>query len=409
MKSDSSVWKNRKTLILMKDAPTAQTAIWSRWDIAIATVDPGLLAWNPQVVVLIEATPEVMLWLKKPDAKDTRFILISRKVVEAFGEDAFQNLGLGNVLCLDEFADMYPFIGHIWDGTVEDALVCASIVFRYQRLVGVTVEKGQARLAEVTLKPVNLEILLETKAPEPLVLIQQYYKPPQAARIRELEKCLKKNLENPLIDRIYLFVESKDLKLPKSDKLVLMYKKTRITYADCIELIQTKIGKGHLVAFANADIYLDASWSNLWATNIKDVCLALLRWEEEGNDGTSITPELYGPRADSQDTWVLHSDSVIERTWNMEPFKIPFGTAGCDNAILVEFLRQKFRIVNPAMSLRTIHVHKSQIRSYDPKDIVDRPTYMFVDPTGIHELNPLTQWTGWASKLVSQEALDRHL
>ena len=110
MKSDSSIWKNRKTLVLMKEAPTAKTTIWSRWDIAISTVTPGLLAWNPQVVILIEDTPEIMLWLKKPDAKNTRFILISRKVVEAFGEDAFQDLGLGNVLCLDEFADMYPFI-----------------------------------------------------------------------------------------------------------------------------------------------------------------------------------------------------------------------------------------------------------------------------------------------------------
>ena len=409
MTSDSSIWKNRKTLVLMKDGPTKETAIWSRWDIAIAGADPKLLAWNPQVVILITESPEVMEWLKTPQAKDTRFILISRKLVEAFGEDAFQDLGLGNVLCLEEFAEMYPFVGSAWDGSVEDALICASIVFRYKRLIGVTSNVGQARISQALLKPIDIEIILEAEAPEPLVLIQQYYRPPQTARARELDKCLKKNLENPLIDRIYLFVESKDLKLPKHDKLVLMYKKARITYADCIELIQNKIGKGHLVAFANADIYLDASWSNLWSSNLHDVCLALLRWEEEGADGTSALPELYGPRSDSQDTWVLHSDSVLERTWNLEPFKIQFGIAGCDNSILVEFLRQKFRIVNPALSLRTIHVHKSQIRSYDPKDIVDRPVYMFVDPTGIHELNPLTDWSSWAPSLVKHNALDRPL
>jgi hypothetical protein len=412
MKSDASVWKNKKTLVWMKGPPTSikDPMRWKRWDIAIEGVDPKLLAWNPQLVIIREDSPEVRKWLSQKDAKEVRFILISSKIVESIGSNTFRNIGLGNVLCLEEFTEMYPYLGDDWDGSMEDALVNAAIVFRYQRLVGVSIAKPSVaeRMSNLFIKPVTLEICENSAAPEPLVLIQQYYKPKEAVRAAEIDKCLKKNLENPLIDKVYLLSESANYKLPKSDKLVLIVKKERITYANCIELIQKQIGKGHLVAFANADIYLDLSWVNLWTTDIHDTVLALLRWEEEGANGQ---PELYGPRSDSQDTWVIHSDSVLERSWpaQLAPFQIPFGIAGCDNAILVEFLRQKFKIVNPAMSLRTIHVHKSQVRTYDPQDIVDRPVYMHVEPTGIHELNPLTSWSSWTKGSVEHLPLDRPL
>lgn len=406
--SDASVWKNRKTLVWMKEAPSAvnNAMRWKRWDIAIEGVDPKLLAWNPQIVVVREDSPEVRAWLTKPETKEIRFILISTKIVEEIGSNAFRNIGLGNILCLEEFAEMYPFLGDDWDGTTEDALINAAIVFRYQKLVGITATAAKQRLSEAFIKPISLEVCEISEPPEPLVLIQQYYKPKETVRAKEIDKCLLKNIENPLIDKIYLLVESPNYKLPKSEKLVVISRKERITYANCIELIKKQIGKGFLVAFANADIYLDLSWVNLWSVDIHDALLALLRWEEEGSNGQ---PELYGPRSDSQDTWVIHSDSVLDRQWKLDAFQIPFGTAGCDNAILVEFLRHKFKIVNPAMSLRTIHVHKSQIRTYDRQDIVDRPTYMHVEPTGIHELNPVTTWNSWTKGSIEHAPLDRQL
>ena len=408
MKSDSSIWKNRKTLVWMKEPPTTETAKWARWDIAVDSLEPSMLEWKPQFVILINESPRIIRWLATPAAKNTRFILISRDVVNAIGEEKFQELGLGNVLCLEEFSEMYPFIGPVWDGTIEDAILCASVIFRYQRLIGLA--STNSRLSKILLDPMPLKVMEACDPPEDLVLIQQYYKPLQAVRAKEIDKCLAKNIQNPLIDRIYLFVESKNMKLPKHPKLVFIEKKQRITYADCIQLVQDKIGERKIAVFANSDIYLDDTWSNIWSSDIHDVCLALLRWEEEGLGANSNgEPELYGPRADSQDTWVLHSDSVLSRSWNLEPFKIPFGTPGCDNAILVEFLRNKFLIVNPAMSLRTMHVHKSQIRNYDPENIVDRPVYMHVEPTGIHELNPLLEWTSWTTKRHLHEPLDRPL
>jgi hypothetical protein len=406
LKSDTSIWKDSKTLVWMKE-PFCETEVhWKRWDILVVGTDPAILAWKPDLVVLHENNEQTRSWLKTPDAKATRFILITMKLVPALAKEGFDISALGNVLCLEEYASIYPFLGERWNETVEDAIVCAALVFRYNRLIGV--KPDHPRMKILGFEKVNLTLLESCKKPEPLVLIQQYYKPKEIKRAKELYKCLKKNLECEYIDTIILYLESKDVDLPPDPykKLITLPLKTRITFADCIQTIQKRIARGHLVVFANTDIYLESSWRALWSVNIHDTFLALLRWEE-GINGAPHT--LFGPRADSQDTWVIHSDSVLDRSWDLKTLQIPFGQAGCDNSICVEFLRKKFKIVNPASSLKTIHVHQSEIRNYDPKNIVDRPTYMFIDPTGFHELNPVLSWDGWAGDPIQYTPLDRPL
>lgn len=406
LKSDASIWKDSKTLVWMKE-PFCETGHrWKRWDLVVVGVDPAVLAWNPQIVVLTKDTPEVRLWLQTPEAKATRFILVTMTLVSALSKEGFNISELGNVLCLEEYASVYPFLGDPWDGTVEDALVCAAVVFRYNRLIGI--QPNHPRLSLLGFDRIALTLEESCEQPEPLVLIQQYYDSKNPKRQAELYKCLQKNLECDLVDSILLYTESKDLKMPPDPlkKLTLIPLKSRITYAKCIETIQTRIGKGYLVAFANADIYLNETWKGLWSVNVHDAFLALLRWEE-GLDGNENVP--FGPRADSQDTWLIHSDSVLDRSWVLKNLEIPFGQAGCDNAICVEFLRNKFKIVNPSLSIQTIHVHHSEVRSYDEKNIVDRPQYMFIEPSGLHELNPLSTWTGWADQEIPPVQLDRPL
>lgn len=406
MKSDTSIWKDSKTLVWMKRPFSESEARWKRFDLLVVGVDPELLQWNPQIVVLAEDTERSRVWLKSKQATKARFILVTMKLVSALAKEAFDVSQLGNVLCLEEYASVYPFLGPQWDGSVEDAIICASLVFRYNRLVGI--KPDHPRMSSIEFDKVHLTLLETCKEPEPLVLIQQYYKASNSARAKELYKCLQKNIECEQIDFIMLFVESNDLILPADPykKLTKIPLKTRLTYANCIDLIKQKIGAGKIVAFANTDIYLDSSWNAIWSVNLRDTFLALLRWEE----GLKGEPDqLFGPRADSQDTWVIHSDSVLDRIWDLSALNIPFGKAGCDNAICVEFLRKKFKICNPASTLKTIHVHHSEVRNYDPKDIVDRPVYMFIEPTGIHELNPVTTWDGWADQKVQHKPLDRPL
>ena len=401
IKSEASAWKDSKTLVWMKDPYSKENKRWKRWDLLVTSVEPKIMAWNPEIVLITEESEETNKWLKTEDAKKVRFIIVSLKAIKNINSEEFNVSNLGNVMCLEEFHQTYPFLGSEWSGTVEDAIMCATIILRYNRLIGLNPE--QERLTKLLINDFKLTILENHKAPEPLVLIQQYYKPLEKKRETELRKCLIKNIECEFVDKIYLFVESLNLQIPPDPekKIVQMLLKTRLSYADCIFLIQKQIGSGYLVAFANADIYLDETWKSVWSVNMDSVFFALLRWEEDGN--------LFGPRNDSQDTWLIHSDSVLSRTWDFNAFNIPFGKAGCDNAILVEFFRNRFRIVNPAMSLKTHHVHSSEIRHYDKTDIVDRSVYMFVEPSGLHELNPITSWSGWAGEPVSYEPLWRPL
>lgn len=404
MKTDTTIWKDAKTLVWMKEPYSKDKKRWKRWDILVTSVDSEFLKWNPDILLLTEETPEANEFLKTQKAKNIRFILVSNKALKTLNSEGFDISSLGNVICLEEFENMYPFLGPAWSGTVEDAIVSASIIFRHNRLIGLKPE--QDRLQKLRFTDLKLEILEKHAGPESLVLIQQFYKSSSKARNKELQKCLRKNLENELIDEILLFTEGNNLEIPVDKKIKQIPIKTRLSYANCIDAIQRIVGAGKLVVFANADIYLDDSWKALWSVKMKDVFLALLRWEE-GTDGKE--PTLFGPRNDSQDTWVIHSDSVLSKEWNLSAFNIPFGKAGCDNAILVEFLRNKFKIINPAMSLKTIHVHASDVRNYEKTDIVDRPVYMFVEPSGLHELHPITRWSGWAGEPVSYEALDRPL
>jgi len=408
MKTDTSIWKDSKTLTWMKTPFSKEKKRWKRWDILITSVDPGFLQWNPDILLITEESPESNAFLKTENAKSVRFILVSTKAIKTLNSEGFDVSSLGNVICLEEFESMYPFLGPAWSGTVEDAVLCATIIFRYNKVIGLSQAQSQGRLSTLRFTDLKLQICMEHAEPEPLVLIQQYYKPSDKVREKELERCLKKNLECEYVDQILLFVESNNLKIPSDPekKIKQVPLKSRLSYANCIEAIQKTVGGGSLVVFANADIYLEKSWKAIWSVNLKDVFLALLRWEE-GVGGKEHA--LFGPRNDSQDTWLIHSDSVLDKKWNLDAFNIPFGKAGCDNAILVEFLRNKFKVVNPAMSLKTIHCHASDVRNYEKTDIVDRPVYMFVEPSGLHELNPITGWTGWAGEPIPYEPLDRPL
>ena len=116
--------------------------------------------------------------------------------------------------------------------------------------------------------------------------------------------------------------------------------------------------------------------------------LSLLRWDDPNppqiQDEERQPSKIFGPRPDSQDTWILRSDDVTFDTSHLD-FQIPFGKAGCDNALNVGMLKQKFLIANPAYTIKTHHIHLSAIRDYNPQDIIEKPVYLYIEPTEIQE------------------------
>ena len=377
LQMETSISKNRKTVLWVgPDTPTE--ARWDRWEVGAL----GLQYLTPITDILLLCDPNntesEVAWLRTNKWRDLKMILASKKVLDILGDEELKNMKIGNMICLEEAKEIYPFIGPAWDGTQNDAALIASILLRMTRAFGVHPN------AERTL----LEASYTFPSPPQLWMISQFYKPPSAARAREIKTCLQKNLTNPLIDKVVLLTESTIKDLPSSPKILQDVVGERLKYSTVIRWIAEKAPANTICVFANSDIYLDDTWKHIWSTALEDKFLSLLRYEATENTDDK-DHELFGPRADSQDTWVVLSDSVKTRKWDYSTLDFIFGKAGCDNAINVEMLRAKFLVANPSLTLKTHHLHTSQIRNYDAKDIVDKPMYCYIQPTGLNDMTPL--------------------
>jgi hypothetical protein len=304
------------------------------------------------------------------------------------GVAQFKSLGIKNVLYLQEIHSIYPHLGGAWDGTAEDAVVLLAGLLRYARICGIQ-ETSRSRA-------LGIEVLHREK-PMRLWWVTQFYKPSNGVnakadrRLRELKKCLAINSASPLIDKIVLLNEKRQAQdFVKSDKIEEVVIGERLTYARVFEKI-SEFPDDVIVAFANADICIDdSSWKHLWNVDLTDKCLALLRYDVPSSDNIKDA-EIFGPRSDSQDTWVVRAADVKSRQWTNVDYK--FGEMGCDNAIAFEMMRQKFLVVNPAQTIKTWHFHSSEVRNYNKADMVLQHMLHYIKPSPIHDLMPVLKWS----------------
>jgi hypothetical protein len=292
----------------------------------------------------------------------------------------------------DELYDMFPYLGEPIKDTdsIEKCVVAFAHILRIRRIVWSSgsdtrehMDFGTAAMYDAWKKTLDGSLThISADSDDTIIprmwLIQQYYKPPNSRRTREIQHCLQKNLECPMIDHVLLLNESEYTDLPAHSKLQTSILSRRLTYSDVMKTICERVPAGDYVVFANSDIYFDTSLQYCWRVGMaeKSICMALLRWEES-------TGELFGPRADSQDAWIVARDTVARMTLTEDDFGFPFGKSGCDNALALVMMQRRCLVVNPAHSIKSWHVHASNYRTYDPKDILYRTHYLYLDPTFI--------------------------
>ena len=411
LKSDASIWRNRKSLIVLRpDSLRERNERLER--VCVGLPDYRKIqekGSSVDILVLHEATGEEVAFVKNKMMNQSKLLFITRKIAVAIGEKEFLALGLANVICLEEIHQVFPFVGvHLpWNETVEDALHMVALVLRVAYLYGVDPKSlDQDRVAHTKKAEISLEVKEVAEIPQ-LWLLTQYYKPEKTRREREIKKCLEMNLQCPLVDKVILLNEKDFTSSFPSDpkhKIEQHVVGKRLTYALVVQWFQTNAPSNTICVFANSDIYLDNSWLSLWNVDLEDKFLSLLRYDVQEDGSPS---KLFGPRPDSQDTWVFLSDSIKQRTFDWKDLDFPFGKAGCDNAINVEMLRKKFLIVNPSYTLRTHHLHTSAIRTYDPTDIVDKPMYFYVEATGINDMKPVHTLNDYTFKSINLEPFTR--
>jgi hypothetical protein len=177
-----------------------------------------------------------------------------------------------------------------------------------------------------------------------MILVVQKYTPADAARRQEIESCLEENKSSPLFSHILLLDGDKE----------------RWTFGAMFDVCHERF-PGEVCVVANSDIVFDDSCRQ--AEEMLEQCklLALTRWENEHS------PRMIGHIqqdrffSGSQDSWFFRAGSIPKIQ-----IEIPMGHVGCDNVLVGWAVQNMVRVANPAISLRTYHVHADESRPERP-------------------------------------------
>ena len=180
-------------------------------------------------------------------------------------------------------------------------------------------------------------------------LFYNYYEDKHPYRKQEIDYCLQRNLENKLLN------------------MIIVETPTKPTYEFFFEQINKVTEPNDVNIICNSDIFFDDTIKFVEKMGEKDM-YALLRWEW-GPGGAR-----FHERGDSQDTWIVRG-KVEGVLGNFQ-----LGMRGCDNRIAHEFQQAGYRVTNPAKTIRTYHVHNSQVRNYTMADLIP-PPYLTIMPS----------------------------
>lgn len=181
-----------------------------------------------------------------------------------------------------------------------------------------------------------------------------YYEDSDSMRNDELQECIRNNVSNTSIN--YVMINSKD----------------RLKYNDFFRIINSYSDKEDVNVIANLDIYLDSATCHLMERIKEREVYALCRWDKKVDGSVKFCN-----RPDSQDTWVFRGHVEVNVDFCI-------GYAGCDNRIAKIFSDVGWKVTNPSKSIKTIHVHNSNIRNYrrGNKNILTVPgPYLTISPS----------------------------
>lgn len=207
-------------------------------------------------------------------------------------------------------------------------------------------------------------------------ILINYYIDSDADRNNELLLCLEENCGNSEVDEVCCFT---DVDTPKFDSVTKINFVGRPSFQDFFQYINKVAEPNDISIICNSDIFLWAKDVSLIKHNLKtNECYALSRYDFNHNGG----PTLFD-RADSQDTWVFRGKIDVPKSCQYH-----LGKAGIDNAIAERLNSAGYEVKNPSKSIKTYHVHTTNIRRYNPTDAVEKP-YLLITP---HKLNEKPQY-----------------
>jgi len=208
-------------------------------------------------------------------------------------------------------------------------------------------------------------------------IITQFFLPSDSIRRDEIQTCIRRNAACSDVANIHLLNEKiYDLGID-SRKITQINIGKRLQFSDVFQYIRSSGINGFCI-FLNADIYVTPEMlRNLRHSEMQlnKTCVSLLRY-----DYIRGTTRIFGPRFDSQDTWILHTNFMVSPHAD-SLFSFEFGKPGCDNKLIYAMSILGYKIINDPIKLVTVHMHSSKQRSYRASDALPLP-YGVVIPFG---------------------------
>lgn len=188
-----------------------------------------------------------------------------------------------------------------------------------------------------------------------------YYQCGDKERQKEIDLCLTKNANNPLIDNLFVVIDD-GCECPVEDESIQVINiDARLTYKRWLEMTAQRCDTG-VTMLCNSDIYFDDSLRCINAVlKEKNSLVALSRWKLL-NGEISKHPDPHW----SQDTWAMNVMEELPSTF-MRQLDFPMGVPRCDNKIAYLFAVQGWKIFNPIYFLKSIHAHETEMRTYHKK------------------------------------------
>ena len=203
-------------------------------------------------------------------------------------------------------------------------------------------------------------------------VIYQFFIPSDKKRYREIKECLMHNINNTYVDKVILLNErvysAEELGLKSLNKVEQVDIGKRLTFAEAFRQIRERKIKGYNVII-NSDIFVDNTINKLRSSNIDKQKIMLAQLRHNYESGTPFrNARLFGPRFDSQDAWITHSNfNPSEKECAL--FGFYFGTPGCDNKLVYLFKILGYEVINDPLAVKIYHLHKEVTRNYQHKPL----------------------------------------
>jgi len=199
-------------------------------------------------------------------------------------------------------------------------------------------------------------------------LFLEYYNSSNPDRQKELEECISHNINNELIHKIYLFINTNDnvnIKF-KDKKINIIEINERLTYKTVFSYSNSIYDENNYTinCLINSDIILTKDIEKFLKDNLlynfgsNNIVFAISR-HEGINPNTAILCEQ--PHV-SQDAWIwqnkINMTSPYDGDFNL-------GKPGCDNLIVTEFIINGYTVINNATQIKILHNHNTNIRTWN--------------------------------------------